>query len=232
MTPLEPRSREPHPPDALPDLFDTLLKTYGPRHWWPARTVPEMMAGAVLVQNTAWIGAARAVARLEEAGLLDSWSALLATPDEQLWERIRPAGFFRIKARRLKSLAAFMAGFPQGHEGLFRLETPALRTALLGVYGVGEETADSILCYGAQRGIFVVDAYARRIFSRLGWTGAQAGYGELQRFVMERMPADAHLLGELHALLVEHAKRHCRSQPRCHGCPVIFCPTSSTPAPP
>ncbi|MBF0192237.1 MAG: endonuclease [Magnetococcales bacterium] len=212
-------------PGAVRGLFDTLLRAYGPRHWWPARTVPEMMVGAMLVQNTTWTGASQAVARLEEAGLLDSWSKLLQTPDETLGALIRPAGYFRVKTRRLKALAGFMAGFDHDHTRLFQQETPPLRAALLGVHGVGKETADSILCYAAQRPIFVVDAYTRRIFSRLGWCDDQAGYDDLQRLVMSALPPDAHILGEMHALLVEHAKTHCRAQPRCAGCPVGPCLT-------
>ncbi|MBF0439537.1 MAG: endonuclease [Magnetococcales bacterium] len=205
-------------------LFDCLLSAYGPRHWWPARTVPAMMAGAVLVQNTAWIGAARAVERLEEAGLLDSWPRLRETPDEELWELIRSAGYFRLKTRRLKALAGFMAGFGEDHRQLFGLDTGSLREALLGVYGVGKETADSILCYAAFRPVFVVDAYTKRIFSRLGWTDEAIGYDALQLFVHSSFPSDAHTLGELHALLVEHAKVYCRVKPRCADCPVGFCP--------
>ncbi|NGZ04731.1 MAG: endonuclease [Magnetococcales bacterium] len=206
----------------LPRLFDLLLATYGPRHWWPARSVPAMMAGAILVQNTAWTGAAKAVARLEQEGALNSWTGLLATPEPQLWEWIRPAGYFRVKSQRLLALARFMESFGD-HEQLFRLETAPLRTALLGVSGVGKETADSILCYAAKRPVFVVDAYTRRIFGRIGWTDPQADYDTLQQFVMQILPEDVDLLGEMHALLVEHAKTRCRTKPRCSDCPVSFC---------
>ncbi|MBF0178916.1 MAG: endonuclease [Magnetococcales bacterium] len=205
-------------------LYEALFGAHGPQHWWPAPTVPAMMAGAMLVQNTAWIGAARAVERLGEAGLLDSWSCLLAAPDEQVWELVRPAGYFRVKTVRLKALAAFMEAYGGAHERLFGLETSALRRALLTVAGVGKETADSIVCYAAGRPVFVVDAYTRRIFARLGWVGPKAGYDEMQELIHAHFPGDAHLLGELHALLVRHAKEHCRVRPRCEGCPVGFCP--------
>ncbi|MBF0213782.1 MAG: endonuclease [Magnetococcales bacterium] len=208
---------------ALHRLFDTLLTAYGPRHWWPAPTVPAMMAGAILVQNTAWSGASQAVERLLAAGLLDSWPQLLATPEETLWALIRPAGFFRVKGERLKALARFLIDSGGDHDALFRLETPALRAALLGVHGVGKETADSILCYAADRPIFVVDAYTKRIFSRLGWCDDAVEYDALQRWVMDRFSGDAQRYGELHALLVEHAKLHCRTRPRCDGCPLLFC---------
>ncbi|GAB0056803.1 Endonuclease III [Candidatus Magnetaquicoccaceae bacterium FCR-1] len=212
------------PIEAPRRLFDTLLAAYGPRHWWPARTVPEMMIGALLVQNTAWTGAERAVRRLEEAGLLNAWARLRATPDETLGELIRPAGFFRVKTGRLRAFADFMATFGDDHARLFGLPTGALRLSLLAVHGVGKETADAILCYAAQRPVFVVDAYTRRICHRLGWCAEKAGYDELQTLIASRLPAEAALLGEMHALLVEHAKRHCRARPVCAGCPVGFCP--------
>lgn len=205
-------------------LFAALFSAYGPQHWWPAKSIPAMMAGAMLVQNTAWIGAARAVEQLEEAGLLDGWFRLQSSQDALLWERVRPAGFFRVKTRRLKALAAFMAGYGGDHDLLFRLETPLLREALLGVNGVGKETADSILCYAAFRPVFVVDAYTRRIFSRLGWIASSASYDDIQQLVQENFLRDAHELGEFHALLVRHAKDHCRVKPCCAGCPVGFCP--------
>ncbi|MBF0165882.1 MAG: endonuclease [Magnetococcales bacterium] len=209
------------------ELFDTLLAAYGPRHWWPARTVPEMMIGAILVQNTAWTGAERAVRRLEEAGLLNAWEGLRATSEEILGELIRPAGFFRVKSGRLQALARFMAGFGDDHTRLFALPTASLRRVLLAVHGVGKETADAMLCYAAQRPIFVVDAYTRRIYHRLGWCDEKAGYDHLQTLTSSRLPEDAALLGEMHALLVEHAKRHCRARPVCSGCPVGFCPFHS-----
>ncbi|MEO5344832.1 MAG: hypothetical protein H7834_00465 [Magnetococcus sp. YQC-9] len=212
-------------PEANPvrELFDTLLAAYGPRHWWPARTVPEMMIGALLVQNTAWIGAERAVRQLEAAGLLDSWSRIRTSDDATLWTLLRPAGFFRVKTVRLREFARFMGNFADDHEVLFRLATPELRLKLLAVRGVGKETADSILCYAALRPVFVVDAYTRRIYHRLGWSDAQAGYDALQSLTESRLPRDVAMLGEMHALLVEHAKRHCRAKPLCTGCPVKFC---------
>ncbi|MBF0127805.1 MAG: endonuclease [Magnetococcales bacterium] len=207
-------------------LFDTLLGAYGPQRWWPAPTVPAMMVGAMLVQNTAWIGADRAVVSLAQAGLLDAWSRLRETPDEVLWELVRPAGSFRVKTRRLKALATFMEGFGGDHVRLFRLETGPLRQALLAVNGVGKETADAIICYAAMRPVFVVDAYTRRIFGRLGWIDQTVSYDTIQQWIQPHFPGDPHQLGELHALLVRHAKDHCRVKPRCDGCPVGFCPRS------
>ena len=204
-------------------LHEALFSAYGPQGWWPATTVPEMMVGAVLVQNTAWTQAAKAVAALRAVGGLD-FSVLRALPDPELWALIRAAGFFRVKARRLKALAAFMAGLDDRPERLFQLESGPLRAALLGVHGIGKETADSILCYAASRPVFVVDAYTKRLFLRLGWVDARAGYDEMQTLVRTRFAADARQLGEFHALIVRHAKERCRVRPLCAGCPVSFCP--------
>ncbi|NGZ28867.1 MAG: endonuclease, partial [Magnetococcales bacterium] len=187
-----------------------------------------MMAGAILVQNTAWTGAARAVQRLAEAGLLEA-AALRQVDDERLWERIRPAGYFRVKGQRLRALATFLADYGDNCQRLFRLETTELRNALLKVHGIGKETADSIVCYGGGRAIFVVDAYTRRLFHRLGWSSAKADYDQLQQLVMGTVPPEADMLAEFHALIVRHAKNHCRSKPLCHGCPVVFCPGHSFP---
>lgn len=204
-------------------LYRILYAAYGPQRWWPAKSAFEMMTGAILVQNTAWTQASKAVLRLETEGALTP-AGIRHCPEEQLWEWIRPAGYFRVKAKRLLALAEFLAGFADDPEQLFRLETQPLRTALLGVHGIGPESADSIVCYGGARPVFVVDAYTRRIFERLGWTPATASYERLQRLVQERMTGDARQFGELHALIVRHAKNHCRSKPFCSGCPLTFCP--------
>lgn len=204
-------------------LYQVLLQAYGRQRWWPARSALAMMAGAILVQNTAWVGAAKAVARLEEAGLLQG-AALRQVADELLWERIRPAGFFRIKGKRLRALAQFLEAYGDDCQRLFQLDTATLRQSLLNIHGVGKETADSIVCYGGARPVFVVDAYTRRLFHRLGWTPEKAEYDTLQLLVMAAMPRDADHLAEFHALIVRHAKRHCRAKPRCDGCPVVFCP--------
>ncbi|MBF0625921.1 MAG: endonuclease [Magnetococcales bacterium] len=203
-------------------LFLELLAAHGPRHWWPADDSFEMMVGAILVQNTAWTGAHQAVIRLKEAGRLSA-AALRDTPEATLWELIRPAGHFRLKTRRLRALGAFLQEFDDDPGRLFQLDTAPLRQALLGVWGIGPETADSILCYEARRPCFVVDAYTRRLFSRLGWVGAKASYGEIQRLVEADLPADAAVLGEFHALIVAQAKAHCRARPVCAGCPVSGC---------
>ena len=199
-------------------IFDTLLAAYGAQAWWPARDPFEMMAGALLTQRTTWRNAERALASLRRSGAL-SPRALTRLPVPEIEALIRPAGTFRVKAPRLRALAQWYidAG---GHGSLAMRSTPALRAELLGLAGIGPETADDILVYAFGRPVFVVDAYARRILSRYGWTSADEPYERLAAAVAGALGRDAGTLGELHALLVEHGKRHCRATPRCAECPL------------
>ena len=198
--------------------FDVLLAAYGPQHWWPARTAFEVVVGAVLTQNTAWTNVERAIRNLRGARAL-SLRGLRALPAERLEELIRPAGYFRQKARALRAVADFV----QASGGLARLARRPIveaRRDLLAVRGVGPETADSILLYALGRPVFVVDAYTRRIFERLGVLWGGEPYEEVRALFEAAMSQDAAALNELHALLVEHAKRHCRKTPVCEGCGV------------
>ena len=176
------------------------------------------MAGALLVQRTAWRNAELAIASLRRAGAL-SPEALAVLPPPALEALVRPAGTFRAKAARLRALARWYldAG---GRDSLERLPTPALRAALLALPGIGPETADDILVYVFARPVFVVDAYARRILSRYGWAEGDEPYERLSATVTRALGPNPARLGEFHALLVEHGKRHCRSTPRCTGCPL------------
>lgn len=204
-------------------LYRALLDAFGPRHWWPGETPFEVMVGAVLTQNTAWTNVERAIAALKAAGLL-SPEALDAAPEGQVAELVRPSGYFNVKAKRLKSLVHWfvrrLGGEVAAADGT---PTGELRRELLAVHGVGEETADSILLYTLERPVFVVDAYTRRAFSRHGAFGADASYGEMQRFFEERLPPDVALYNEYHALIVYLGKDFCRPTPRCEGCPAGKC---------
>ncbi|MBF0401114.1 MAG: hypothetical protein HQL80_11195 [Magnetococcales bacterium] len=204
-------------------LLDSLFAAYGPQHWWPAQSVEEMMVGAILVQNSSWTQVERVIAQLQLHDLL-SLAALRQMPAEQLWPVLRPVGFFRLKTRRLKALADFMAQYDDRPEQLFQQETQRLRQSLLQVNGIGKETADAILCYGARRPLFVVDAYTKRLFYRLGRVAENASYDTIQAMVHQGLPNSAEQLGELHALIVCHGKEHCRARPRCALCPLHFCP--------
>lgn len=201
----------------------TLLAFYGPQDWWPATTRFEVLVGAVLTQNTAWTNVEKAIANLKAAGLLDA-QALLALPEADLGQIIRPAGTYNVKAKRLQALCRWFVE-QGGFEGLDTWSTPFLRAALLGVHGVGRETADAMLLYAFDRPVFVVDAYARRILGRLGLIEGEPDYETLRASVEDAAPGDTDWFNELHALLVTHGKVHCRPRPRCAGCPLAaVCP--------
>lgn len=207
-----------HP--VLKEVFDRLHAAYGPRHWWPADSPLEVLVGAVLVQNTSWQNVEKAIARLREEDLLEP-HALYAVPPEELEELIRPAGYFRIKARRLRSLLEFLVERYDGSlERMFQTGLAELREGLLQVKGIGPETADSILLYAGGLPTFVVDAYTHRVLTRHGWIGFDADYYQIQDHFVSGLPEDATLFNEYHALLVEVGKQHCRKQPRCEGCPL------------
>jgi endonuclease-3 related protein len=202
----------------LADIYRRLFERYGPQHWWPAREPFEMMVGAVLTQSTAWTNVEKAIANLRDAGKLSAES-LRNLPDGALAALIRPCGYYNIKARRLKALAQWLGeGYGDDLPGLFSRDTGRLRQELLGVYGIGEETADSILLYAGGRPVFVIDAYTRRIIDRLGLAPPRRNYGAYQELFMVNLPADARMFNEYHALLVRHAKEACRKIPACRGC--------------
>jgi len=203
------------------DVFDRLLDAFGPQHWWPGETAIEVIVGAVLTQNTAWRNVERAIDNLREADLLDA-HALAQIDDQELAELIRPAGYFRVKTRRLKSLMRFIAEHYNGSlETMFATPVDQLREELLGVHGVGPETADSILLYAGELPVFVVDAYTQRIFARHGWVPFDSDYHQTQDYLRDHLPEDVALYNEFHALLVVLGKDYCRkSRPRCDECPL------------
>lgn len=200
------------------DLYRELFEAYGPQQWWPADTVFEVIAGAVLTQNTAWTNVERALANLRRAKAL-SPGVILELPADELAELLRPSGCYRVKTRRLRSVCRWL----QDRGGLLSIgtePTEALRLSLLQVHGVGEETADAILLYAFGRPVFVVDAYARRLFSRIGLIEGNEPYRAIRSQVQSQMGDSAIDYNEFHALIVEHGKRACLKVPRCAGCPV------------
>jgi endonuclease-3 related protein len=204
------------------EIYRSLLAHFGPQHWWPGETPFEVMVGAVLTQNTAWGNVEKAIANLRAVGAL-SCRALLAMPEAELAQQIRPAGYFNVKAKRLCALCGFLlekgvADLPERLRE--RGDVHTLRKALLAVHGVGEETADSILLYALHLRAFVVDAYTRRSFSRLGLLGGDESYGEVQALFQRHMPPDTAIYNEYHALIVRHGKDICRPKPRCPLCPL------------
>ncbi|MCX7673834.1 MAG: endonuclease III domain-containing protein [Thiobacillaceae bacterium] len=210
-------------------VYHRLYAAYGPQHWWPGETPFEVMVGAVLTQNTAWTNVERAIAQLKSAGAL-SCHAILALTAEALAELIRPAGYFNVKARRLKALCALLAEAGVAEDpGQLRATAPLpeLRRRLLAVHGVGEETADSILLYALGLPVFVVDAYTRRIFTRLGLIAGSESYGRIQQAFESALPREVALYNEYHALIVHLGKAVCRPRPRCGECPLqALCPSA------
>lgn len=208
------------------DVYQRLLAAYGPQHWWPADTPFEMMVGAILTQNTAWTNVEKAIAAMKSADALDA-RRILDMDASRLAGLIRPSGYFNQKAARLKGFSAFYLEH-DGEAGIASLPDP--RAALLALNGIGPETADSILLYALHIPVFVVDAYTRRIFARLGLTNPDASYAGLQGFFHRQLEPDAPLFNEYHALIVHHAKRHCRSSPDCACCPLRRRCRDSTPS--
>jgi endonuclease-3 related protein len=201
-------------------VYKALHKRWGDQHWWPAKTRLEMMFGAILTQNTSWINVEKAIVNLRKANAL-RLETLEKTPRKQVAEWIRPAGYFNQKAGYIKGMVeTIRERFDGSLNKLFALESPALRKELLSWKGVGPETADSILLYAANRPVFVVDAYTRRVCLRHGWIDEKASYNDIAKLFTDNLPEDAQLFNEYHALIVKVCKEHCNTKPRCEGCPL------------
>lgn len=202
-------------------IYYAMLSSHGHRHWWPGDTPFEIMVGAILTQNTAWKNVEKAIMGLKRERLL-SISGLRKVPLAKLAKVIRPSGYFNQKAKKLKALIRHM---DQEYGGsLKRMKhqpLPALREKLLKVWGVGPETADSILLYALEKPVFVVDAYTKRIFLRHRWIPELAGYDQIQRVFMDHLPEDERLYNDYHAQLVAVGNRYCkRSEMLCEQCPL------------
>lgn len=198
-------------------VYRSLYATYGPQHWWPGDSLFEMLVGAILTQNTAWSNVERAIGNMKSQGLL-SLDAVVECSQERLAAAIRPAGYFNVKALRLKNFCRHVddAG---GIGAMKRWCTHRLRDRLLSVNGVGPETADSMLLYGFQRPVFVIDAYTRRIGTRLGLLEGDEAYEQIQEGFEGALDPDVQMYNDFHALLVCHAKEVCRGrEPHCTGC--------------
>ena len=204
----------------LEELYQLLFDRFGPQGWWPGDTPFEVALGAILTQNTNWQNVSRVLAALKAEGYLDA-VLLGQLPEAELANRFRPAGYYNLKARRVKNFLDFFAArFESSMENMALEELDNLRAELLGLHGIGPETADSILLYALHKPTFVVDAYTFRILSRHGLVTEPCGYEELRQFFMDRLPVEVPLYQEFHALLVRLAKEFCRPQPQCAGCPL------------
>jgi endonuclease-3 related protein len=200
----------------LKKIYDALFRAYGKQHWWPGNSRFEIMAGAVLTQNTAWINVERAIANLKNANRL-SPKAIIGAHPKSLAYWLKPSGYFNVKSRRLRALCRWI--LEQGGLGrLARIPTKRLREMLLSVNGIGPESADDILLYAFNRPVFVIDAYTRRLFSRLEIVRGDEDYEVLRNMFEFNLERGTKLFNEFHALIVHHAKHICRPRPRCDQC--------------
>ncbi len=212
---------------ALKRVYERLRGAFGHAGWWPGDSPFEVCVGAILVQNTAWANVERTLERLKKRRLL-SFQALDRLSAKHLAPLLRSSGTFRVKARRLRAFLDFLSSEYGGRVEAMRSEDPsALRRKLLAVPGIGPETADSIALYAAGHASFVVDAYTRRVFTRLGLLGGGESYAGVQRLFEEHLPRDAALYNDYHAQIVRLGKDFCRARPRCPECPLgDTCPTA------
>jgi len=205
----------------LDEYYNSLFTALGPQHWWPGKTQFEVIVGAILTQNTSWTNVERAISNLRAAGLL-SPAAIERVSLRRLENLVRSSGYFRQKARKLKAFCQFLRAEYRGSlKRLFETPTIVLREKLLGVFGVGPETADSILLYAGDHPVFVVDAYTKRMLLRHGWIGDRAKYEDVRWMFERQSPGDSRRFNEFHALIVSAGKNFCRTQePLCHQCPL------------
>ena len=206
------------PQHILFKIYDLLFAKYGPQHWWPADAPFEVITGAILTQSAAWANVEKAIDNLKTADAL-SPAELRNMPADDLARLLYSCGYYNAKARKLK---AFAKHLHENHEDnlnhLFDQPVDELRKELMSIHGVGNETADSIILYAAEKPVFVIDAYTRRIFSRLGFDQADSKYEDFQHLFMDALPRDTRVFNEYHALLVRHGKEVCKKTPLCKDC--------------
>jgi endonuclease-3 related protein len=201
-------------------LYKNLYDYFGPQNWWPAEYEFEVIVGAVLTQNTNWRNVTKAIANLKKHNLL-SVEKLKNLSISELARHIKPSGFYKIKAKRLKALVEYLDKEYQGD--LLKMQSKPLtqlREELLKVYGIGQETADSILLYALNKPIFVVDTYTKRVLVRHKIIEENWNYAEIQQLFRESLPRSVKIYNEYHALLVKIGKEFCRKIPKCSICPV------------
>ncbi len=202
----------------LLNIYHQLTACYGPQYWWPAQEPFEVIVGAILTQSAAWGNVEKAITNLKSAKAL-SPQALRQLPISELAVLVHPCGYYNAKALKLKSFAHWLgANYDDDLNKLFAHNTDYLRQQLLSIHGIGQETADSIILYAANKPIFVIDAYTRRIINRIGLAPDSNSYAAYQALFMDNLPTDARLFNEYHALLVCLAKNVCRNRPLCHQC--------------
>ena len=203
----------------LMEIFDRLYERFGPQHWWPGDTRCEMIIGAILTQSVSWTGVEMAMAKLREAGALDP-ASLRAIPQAELAELVYASVYYNAKARKIKAFIEHLERYDDDLDALFSQDVSSLRSELLSIHGVGEETADSIILYAAHKPAFVIDAYTRRVVDRVGLEVNGESYESYQRLFSDALPRDVKLFNEYHALFVKLGKDICKKKPLCIECPL------------
>jgi endonuclease-3 related protein len=204
----------------LESIYPILVKQFGHRGWWPGDTPFEVILGAILTQNTAWSNVEKALTNLKKAKVF-SIKRLREIPESELASLIRPSGYFNQKAKKIKSIIAFLdANYGGSIARMKKAPLERLRTELLEVSGIGPETADSILLYALDKKVFVVDAYTRRIFARHYYFDPDPSYDEVQERFEREAPDDLDWYNDFHAQIVAVGNRYCKPKPQCEGCPL------------
>lgn len=206
---------------SLFEMYRKLYQAFGPQHWWPGDTPFEIAVGAILTQNTNWGNVEKAIRNLKKNNALSA-KVIHEIPPGKLAELIRPAGYFNVKAKRLKSFSGFLMNEYHGSMQRMQLgDMSTLREKLLGINGIGPETADSILLYALEKPVFVIDAYTKRVISRHGVMDYGKSYNEFQALFHSSLKKDLKLWNEYHALFVAVGKTFCKRQkPLCDECPL------------
>jgi endonuclease-3 related protein len=220
--------RAPPDADALDAIFGALIEAHGPQQWWPTASEDgeqarlEICLGAILTQNTAWKAAASALDRLRAADAVDC-DAILDLPQDVLADLVRPSGHYNVKARKLRAFAETVVEEHGGSlDSLLAGEADEVRSRLLAIWGIGPETADAMTLYAARKPTFVIDAYAYRLFERLGRPLGPRRYDVYREFLLKAVGPDVHQLNEWHALIVRHGQETCRrTQPLCDQCVLL-----------
>ncbi len=215
-------------PSFLMEVYNRMLAKYGEQRWWPGDSPFEVMVGAVLTQSAAWTNVEKAIANLKNAGVL-SPAALREMEQDELAKLVYPSGYYNAKARKLKALAEYLGGrYDDDIEAMATSDAARLREELLAVYGIGEETADDILLYALAKPVFVIDAYTRRVFSRLGLGDIGDSYQKFQSMFAGGLKPDPELFAEYHALIVRLGSEVCKKKPLCEECCLLdVCPTGT-----
>lgn len=198
------------------EIYKDLYDYYGPQHWWPADDWFEVTVGAILTQNTAWNNVEKSIENLKQRDLLEP-EKLSKIKEDDLAQLIRSSGFYNLKSKRLKNFLEWLKKYNYDIDKIKNKSVTSLREELLSIKGIGKETADSILLYAFEMPVFVIDAYTKRMFSRLGLILSRQ-YDEFQDFFEKNLTKDVQLYNEYHALIVKHSKVYCKKTPKCSDC--------------